>query len=114
MKIDEVVSIYNEKFNLKLLEPFTIDGYNILFRSKNDKYDLSWNVKNKIVDFFENGFKIGYIKSDEEPMLHSYILQSIRYEKDIIEVLEKKLQFLIEKELYEEAELIDNVIGKIT
>lgn len=111
MRLDEVVSIYIEKFNLKLLTPFTIDGNTVLFRSKNDSYDLSWNVKNKIIEFFDEGYKIGYTKSDSEPLLYNYIVQSIRYENDIVSVLKKKLDFLIEKELYEEAELIDNVIG---
>ena len=125
MKLDELVSIFIEKFKLGSFKIIGVDTYDIMWGSKIDEYGITWNFISKDIEFFNFGHKIGFISNDSlergiydiDPMVYddivSEMIESLQSNKEIQEHLNQMMTKYITAENYEDVISIKNFLNLI-
>lgn len=114
MTLNELIAIFVEKFRLRSFKVVGIDKHDILWSSKTDNCGITWNFKNRNMEFFSYGHKVGFINYNHfERGLYKIdaftygeivdeLIISLRYNNEIKEEIEQLIDKYITGEYYEE------------
>jgi len=104
MSINELICTISEKLKLKALDIVDIDEYDIMWKSKNDGYGVTYNIMNNNVEIYFDGHMMGFISKsnldegytdidiDIYNEMITHLLESVKYDRETMDDINKKLK----------------------
>ena len=125
VSINELICTISEKLKFNAVDIVGIDEDDIMWKSKNDGYGITYNIMNNNIEFYFDGHKVGFISKNNLDKGYTDIdldfynemvdklLESVKYDKDIIDELNKRKKKLVLFENYEDAVLIKKFTDRV-
>jgi hypothetical protein len=124
ISINELISIITEKYKINSVKIVDIDEDDILWKSTNDGYGVTYNIMTENIEIYFDGHKIGFISkhnlekgyTEIDKYLYKDLLDQIYIsasDDNIKSEVNKKLKKSVLFEKYEEAVLLKKFLDKL-